>query len=548
MRLRTWLCCPLAAASLTLAAVEPSAGSDFRPSKELARRRGPEIFNAVHNAMRQWGSSLHHNGMSFFLATVPQGVLLHHGSSSPDPPSQPDWLAYEIEHAENFARGRRGPGGPPGRGPPGDGPDGGPQEVMGSPWHGTEMVDGAEVHGYLHVYETTRPLKFLYIDGMGAGKTSMGTLDSQDYLLRGKSPENGTDSTPRPRRRPDGQPPERPRGGGPMDEQQRARDLCQLCKEWDLQGVVRMEAGFEIIKCDFSDGLREVQVLQRPDEILGRPGGFGNLEYFRGVSERYNGIGSSRTAIDYSSMVSAFFFPVNLTNPNPKRQDLPRLRSAEQPQLAEIKSYLESVIHARRDHASRVIDWQDVSDLIVSRYADRVKYMAEAVQDIGAMAREVNFLLTLFVDGSDKGDSLELGISRCSNFYLRSVSPVTEADVLIRTAFETVTREICTTLFRVRSLVVTDPAPDQSSLAASVSVLRALMQSLNWARFKRCPPCAIDEVCVIPMWPMGTVEEYNNPQCSNGTETGERYWDGGPGRPPGDRRPGDGDAPPPSEL
>src|ERR1700712_1779421 len=102
----------------------------FGPSKPHARRRGPEIFNAVHNAMRQWGSSLHHNGMSFFLATVPKGVLLHHGNSSPLSPEDPDWLAYEIEHAENFARGGRGrgPGGPPGE-RPGNGPPG-PQAVM----------------------------------------------------------------------------------------------------------------------------------------------------------------------------------------------------------------------------------------------------------------------------------------------------------------------------------------------------------------------------------------------------------------------------------
>lgn len=563
MHLYSWLAGPLTAASLVAAISDPlgdglrSDDLDIKPSQELARRRGPEIFNAVHNAMRQWGSSLHHNGMSFYLATVPKGVLLHHGNSSPDSPSQPDWLAYEIEHAENFARGgRHGPGGPGGGGPPGRGgpppsDDDGKQKAVKDGERRLELRDEEEeVHGYLHTYETTRPLKFLYVDGMGGGKTSMGTLDSQDYLLRGKDPVNETERWAHKQRAEDEEPPKRrgPGGGGPMDEQVRAKDLCALCKEWGLQGVVRMEAGFEIIKCDFSDGLEEVQALQRPEQSRGSGrGGFGSLEFIRGLSERYQGIGSTRTIIDYSSMVSAFFFPVNLTNPNPKRQDLPRLFSVQQSQLAAIKSYLSGVISERRDEPASIINWQDVTDLIVGRYADRIKFMAESVNSIDAMATEVNFLLTLFVDGSGAETTDEAAIERCANFYLRPVTPVTEPDHLIKTAIEAVTHEICSTLFRVRGLVATDPAPDQSSLAASTSALRALMQSLSWTRFKKCPSCAINEVCVIPMWPMGTVEEYNNPRCSNGSEIedGERYWDSGPGRRPGRGGPGGGLPPPP---
>ncbi|KAI0125355.1 hypothetical protein BJ170DRAFT_703422 [Xylariales sp. AK1849] len=530
MRFCTSLAGPLAASLALAAELRPT---DFGPSETLARRRGPDVFNAVHNAMRQWGSSLHHNGMSFFLATVPKGVLLHHGNSSPESPSQPDWLAYEIEHAENFARGRRGgPGGPPGHGgPPGDdrpGDGGPPQRVVGLNAGELEALDEEEeVHGYLHVYETTRPLRFLYTDGMGGGKTSMGTLDSQDYLLRGKLP-NDTESQPwADRPPPESAPGRRPGGGGPMDEQQRARDLCKLCKKLDLQGVVRMEAGFEIIKCDFSDGLKEVQALQRP-EGNSIPRGMGNMEFLRGLSERYQGIGATRTIIDYSSMVSAFFFPVNLTNSDPKRQDLPRLSSADTSGLKGIKSYLEGVIRERRDHEIQTINWQDVSDLIVGRYADRLKYMAEEVNTIELMSREVNFLITLFVDGSGADAEVDHSINRCASFYLQSVTPFTKADHLIKAAFETVTHEICNTLFKVHSLVVSDPAPDRSSLAASVSALRDLMRTLNWTRFKRCPPCSINEVCVIPMWPMGTVAMYNSPRCSNGSETGEgeRYWDG----------------------
>jgi len=47
--------------------------------------------------------------------------------------------------------------------------------------------------GYLHIYRTTRPLtNLLYIDGMSAGKTSMGTLDTQDLVLRNSSNDGPT--------------------------------------------------------------------------------------------------------------------------------------------------------------------------------------------------------------------------------------------------------------------------------------------------------------------------------------------------------------------
>lgn len=539
--------CAVSAVSPALA--RSASPEEFRPSHDVAAERGPQIFNAVHNAMRQWGSSLHHNGMSYFLATVPEGVLFHHGNSRIESPTDPDWLAYEIEHAEGFARGRMGRppggGGPPDGGKPPSPPNfeevsqleifegDGPQQVIGD--H-EKTHKQEEVHGYLHVYRTKQPLRFLYVDGMGGGKTNMGTLDSQDYLLRGvgaiRADTVGNKRAP----------------GGPMDEQQRAIDLCKLCKDWQLQGVIRMEAGFEIIKCDFADGLDQIQVLQRPDSGPDRRGELGNLEFMRGLAERYQGIGSTRTIIDYSSMVSAFFFPANLTNPNPKRPDLPRLSNLVDSELSAIKSYLTNVIEERREKPQRTIDWQDVSDLIVGRYADRLEFMAEKIHSISKMSSEVSFLLDVFIDYSEKQEDARISaaIERCTNFYLRSITPETEADDLIHAAFESVTTKICSTLFEVRDLVASDALADGTSLASAIELLRSLITTLGWARFKRCPACAVDEVCLIPMWPFGTIEDYTTPRCTNGTQDrdGENYWGGFRGRPGGP----DGKGPWPSAM
>ncbi|KAK2592735.1 hypothetical protein QQS21_009578 [Conoideocrella luteorostrata] len=477
----------------------------LEPDVHAARRRGPQIFNAVHNAMRQWGSSVHHNGMSIFLATVPEGVLFHHGSHSRDSPSEPDWLAYEIEHAELFAY--SSPNGPPKHTQP---PVTDQDQIPLGRLH--TDAPSREDNGWLHVYRTARPLQYLYVDGMGGAKTTMGTLDTQDFLLRGdrtySTGEQLFSST----------------GGGPMDERLRAVQLCELCREWRLQGVIRMEGGFEIIQCNFTDGLQHFQTLQRPSSRK-----INRFEYVRGVAERYFGVGSSRTIIDYSSMVSAFFFPVNLTNPNIQRQDLPRLSNTTESELASIKEYTKQIFMQRRNEPLRTISWRDISDLIVSRYADRLQYMVEKAPSIDVMTSEVNFLLDVYIDyssGSEPGRTAA-AIERCTDFFLGAISPNTDIDHLIQVAFKSVTSKICTTLFTVRDLLAATDSGGSSTLNEVMKELQSLMVFLNWARFKHCRGCTVDEVCLIPMWPFGSEEDYFHPRCTNasGLSRGNSYSD-----------------------
>lgn len=577
----------LAASSFTHAAInDPPLPKGFGPSQDVARSRGPQIFNAINNAMRQWGSSLHHNGMSFYLATVPEGVIFHHGNDNESSPDGPEWLAYEIEHAEGFARGRWGPpgGGPPGHGrpPPGDGhnpsvdddkelpsrkpvapsrfdlvrmrKEGESQHAMvDDPSSGSsDAIDDMEGQGgWLHTYRTTRPLRYLYVDGMSGGKTTMGTLDTQDYLLRSDKTTSYTMHEP---------PHMGKRAGGPMDERRRAYELCEMCYYWDLSGIIRMEAGFEIIHCDFKDGLDQIAALQRPDPKdgdRGRGGSVSNFEFMRALSERYDGVGSSRTTIDFSSMVSGFFYPVNLTNPDPKRPDLPRLASVTDAELAAIKADLNRVIYEKHDGPNRTVDWQDVTDLIVARYADRFKYMTEKISSASKLLDEINHLLTVYIDFSNKGsDQIPSAINRCTNFYLHGISPDTEADKFIHAAIMSVTSEICTKLFEAREILTNNSANGDSlerfALSDATSTIRSLVEYLGWARFKRCSQCDVDEVCMIPMWPFGTKEDYDSPRCANSSSVrgdGENYWGGfgrpgGPGKRPGGGRDGRGLPPP----
>ncbi|KXJ91795.1 hypothetical protein Micbo1qcDRAFT_161830, partial [Microdochium bolleyi] len=285
------------------------------------------------------------------------------------------------------------------------------------------------------------------------------------------------------------------------------------------------------------------------------------------MSERYNDIGAGRVVLDYSSMVSAFFFPVNLTNPDPTRQDLPRLVEVTRDERDAIRQHLNRTIterhrvRRRKDAASQTasMNWQGVSDLIVGRYADRIRFMAEKIDDFETMAGELEFLLTLFIDYSPAAAQqrldLEAATQRCTKFYLPSNTSTsggttpTEADRLLHVAFTRVSGVICVTLFRMRT-IVTDAATiapaeahtsNPSRAAATVlALVRAralaaeLIATLRWPRFKMCRPgCGLGEVCVVPMYPMGTVGEYEAPRCKDrsdpglrdGDAAGRRYWD-----------------------
>jgi hypothetical protein len=78
---------------------------------------------------------------------------------------------------------------------------------------------GDWVPGFIQIYRVNRPLKLLYIDGMGAAKCDKGSMDTQDRLLL----LNATIRW--------------------FDEWTRAKALCKVAEEWGLDGFIRMETG-----------------------------------------------------------------------------------------------------------------------------------------------------------------------------------------------------------------------------------------------------------------------------------------------------------------
>ncbi len=204
-------------------------GGHVPPPTSYTRRlnfssSAPHLFASAYGLLQQWSNTVFPNGHALAAATIPAYTLAYHGLRAPEAsddkgkdhndddlaPASPEWLALDLEMAYG---------------------------IMGS-----------TRRSWLLTYQTTRPVRVLYVDGESAALMGLGQLDSQMLLLYGNV--SG--------------PASRPRFGGLGDEYARARGLCDWLQAeglrgcgWGYEGIVRMNAGFEVIWCDFlSDSLR----------------------------------------------------------------------------------------------------------------------------------------------------------------------------------------------------------------------------------------------------------------------------------------------------
>ncbi|KAI1000726.1 hypothetical protein K3495_g7470 [Podosphaera aphanis] len=451
--------------------------------------RAPDIFNAIHSAMRQWGASLKHNGMSYFPVTVPANTRLYHGGETATPETGPEWLSFEIEHATLFAK-----------------VDLWFKPDERTPEEGLPEPIGKR-NGSVQNYRTTRPLtNLLYLDGQSSAKSMMGTLDAQDRVLLKHS-----NFTKEPGFR----------------DLNRARALCALSPE--VEGFIRMEIGFEILLCDFDsrvEYLDSFAIEPQSQEKVTREDLIWKAGYVRGMSHRYRGIDAGRVIVDYSSMVSAFFYPLNLTNPDPEHSDLPRISlEADEDTIAGLKRDVLAAFE-NRNNWQQSINWQGVVDLIVSRYSDPLAYISVPEMDNQDMLIEIKSLLEHFIDYSNI--NITAARHTCATHYLVPEALLkTPTDYLINQAIWTVSERICNTLFDIREILMKhDDMPHTIQVKLSLKKLR---EWLGWTTWLECGKCALNEYCLVPIWPFGTKEDHKKPQCMSPILANFRtgYWDYG---------------------
>ncbi|KAJ9658583.1 hypothetical protein H2198_003601 [Neophaeococcomyces mojaviensis] len=640
--------------ALTSAAILDSVtpSLDESPVTASAAPSGPSsttrnvnhIFNAVRGAMRQWDSSWNHNGMSFFLATVPQGIQFYHGTRKEEAVTGLDWLAFEPEHALMFAmaRPRRRP--PPNEsdpdasmtgwrkherwkspdqqrfpeqdsddrqpspfsrqrheydGPPSLQPHHGPDcELPGHPpsfgfpdhehgppppgfpdhdHHGPGVYlppPSAAPHqskrghkgpppppqppffaekghqrpiksqqpsppappndgplngtGYLHFYRTHHPLNLLLVDGMSAGKTGRGTLDSQDYALLASHPVNRSLLAP-------------------FNDRYRAELLCNMTQTtWKgkIDGFIRMEGGFEIVMCDFERHLELVRVQPIPFADDGTPSkgpghGFEGLSRFRiyqAIADRYHGIAGGRVLVDYANMVSAFNYDLDLFISNTALPDemIPRLKNVSQAELQRISSDITSMVLGPALKSS--VDWQAVAEMVVQHFAATLQQLASPQLPLEEFLNSLTALLWPAI--TDGINDLELNAQRCVEQFI----PLSYYEALASRAVHNVTYHICHTLISTLKNISSSPSPDNHFTLSAISEMYAAAQTsveelisyLSWPDFHFCSPgCAMDELCILPIWPLtSSVETRKQPTCKNATELAKEGGaaPGGPGR------------------
>jgi hypothetical protein len=499
------------------------------------------VFNAIHSSMRQWGSSYHHNGMSLFPAVVPEGTQLYHGGGEKEPVQGLEWLAFEPEHAINFAIKIEGSERPPKPPPPDAGPSKGqaplPMEhlssmdgaadrhafwesVLGHPLSRPARwsVAGDEpdeprpgrpriTPGWLQTYRTREATPLLYIDGMAAAKSPKGTLDTQDLLLLNTSG-----------------------WGDQIGEQQRAKRLCKLAADrWQgkIKGFIRMEAGFEIIMCSFADSLEHIRSSkagpflgngsQFPGAVMPNQPGFALTlwEWVKFVAARYDGIGGGRVKLDYDTFVTAFNYDLELFT---EGADLPQLGNVSATALDIIRDDIDTMMTNwnPRDLAKVSINWQRIADMVVERYAGLLNYLVSGSMTTSkGLVDELALDLRVFIDSDARNTTEE--VRRCARQFNPPDGDL--QDSIAARSIWNVTERICKTLFTI----LDKPEP----LSESLQQLQSLVDYLDWSTWKKCSSCPYSEVCFIPMFPLGAIGDRENPQCRNATGLWRfGYWRG----------------------
>lgn len=516
---------PLLVSCLAVLAAAATSGAGAAPSSRALHAANStklhysnHIFNAIHSSMRQWGSSLNHNGMSFFLATVPEGTQLYHGTHSPEPVKGTEWLAFEPEHAMLFAGPKRfGP--PPGRdgrhrkpGRPGDGPhrppEHRPRDEIQKPLRGHH--DDEHEHpphpphpphsgeaGWLHTYAARKDLRLLYIDGMSAAKSNKGVFDTQDRILFNDTLH-----------------------GPGFLEYERAKKVCEIAqRDWDdrIDGVIRMEAGFEIILCSFARDLDVVRITRaKGGDVPPMPGpGMDKYPedmflYYKAITSRYHGIGGDRVRLNYDHFVTAFAYGLDLFHGG----ELPRLVNLSKESLEPIRRDLYNLVMTH-DAREESFNWQGVVDMIVTRYANELKYLVSGeLSTTKLLHAELDRFLRPFIDYDVRNMTRE--VERCATQFTPKHAP---KNTLAAAVVHDVSSTICSTLFSALA---------EDDHGTAVAKIQELIDYLAWTTWKECQGCGYHAVCFIPIWPVGSYEDREHPRCRDELprmDSGRYYWD-----------------------
>ncbi|EJU02940.1 hypothetical protein DACRYDRAFT_115242 [Dacryopinax primogenitus] len=486
------------------------------------------VFNSVSSALRQWGNTLNPNGASFVPGLIRAGTSMYHARPSASPPDTPEWLAFDAEMSfgifgNRMAFPRR--------------------NQTGETW--------------MRTYSAKRDIKVGYFDGMSAMIANTGTFDFVDLIGYGLA---GTPSTD---------------WRGVWDEYIRAAKLCNWTKEFDvdLDGFVRMNAGFELIVCDWSAWELGANVnVTRTHQDSAEP----FYEWARSAAW-HNFVSDSRVELDWSGFVSAHGRDVKL-DPKGSLKERRMITMSNETRQTIRDEVLE--VTNRPLFGKRSVNWQMLVDTVTTRYQPRLLEIQNILSgtapnetEIATAASLVHISLVPYYEPHLP----DRGLNKCINgltWHIERLHLTKEEQKIYKSVLFVLDR-ICTTLFDLFDLLpIAPPSPSPSpwstnSTTSDASVLvSTLFEDLVWPTFVSCPigACsdAAGEFCSLAVWPIvWSTPGADWPRCLNRAafdwknRRGPGRGPGGPGRRPYGSRPrGDGprghdgsghhDPPPPS--
>ncbi|KAF5854068.1 hypothetical protein GGP41_006844 [Bipolaris sorokiniana] len=422
--------------------------------KEDCETTAPFIFDTVHSLLKQWPNTYGPNGHSIVAATVPLNTQLYHARPDGKPPKVPTFFAFDAEMSLGI------------------------YASSGTPT--------------IYTMTTTKPLKVLYFDGQAASLTHWGTLDSQMALLKNKVPDNPSERLV-------------------FDEDQRARELCTLLKSLSIDGTVRMNAGFEVLICDYvAAGVRQVHVsnitvpgnMEREhDPSLPRdpnrvpPLGYGNefapqnsWEWIRSGTWHYGtgeavagGNKETRVSLDLCGFITYYDpFLRSLSGHHHSQQDVlyqngwglrrgHRLLGISADDIGTVKSWLKQITALGKQDCSG-IDWQALTETIVKQHGTRAREMLatvrHAVKDNNTMQEALtkiheltHAVLYTYLEyptavGISPAAAKKETISRCSRIYTDHVDSnrLNDFEVIIRDSIQVLMHKLCSWEFDLFAL------------------------------------------------------------------------------------------------
>ncbi|KAA1132733.1 hypothetical protein PGTUg99_019837 [Puccinia graminis f. sp. tritici] len=187
--------------------------SPFNTSSVVKTDNSNLIFASFAGLLEQWSDAFAFSGHSIIPGLIPRSTLLYHSSQDLSGPPREglEWLAFDPEMS--FSVGSHRPG----------------------------QMD-------LYTFVADRALRVIYLDGQSASLFTPGFLDSQYALINASVPEHFIDN-----------------GHSLEAEYARATELCKIGDKYGLEGIVRMNTGFELIWCDFRKGIHLLDGINATD-------------------------------------------------------------------------------------------------------------------------------------------------------------------------------------------------------------------------------------------------------------------------------------------